>query len=111
MGRPLRGAHDTLIGGSGNDSIVLLKGNNSVVAGSGNDTIWAGSGHDTVTTGTGNATIYGGGSTVVNETNAKSAIVSNHVVGGVTEITFSDGQTLEAKSATINFSGGGHITT
>lgn len=98
-------SHDTLVGGSGNDVMGATKGNNTFVVGSGNTTIWAGAGADTVTAGlTGSATIYGGGSTIVNEAHSATDVASDTTVGGMREITFSNGQHLDATTnTTIHF--------
>jgi hypothetical protein len=79
--------------------------------GSGNSSVVGGTGFDTVNTGAGNATVFGGQSTVVNETNTQADIASQTVVGGITQITFANGQHLDTKNVTINFTGGGHIVT
>ena len=137
-GGRVAGAHDTLAASSGASRLGVLEGDNvlgagsansSLWAGSGNDTLYGGSGHDmmflgagntsvaggsgfdTVATGSGNATIFGGHSTTVNETNSQAGITSQTVVNGVTQIIFGDGQRLDSKNVTINFAGGGKITT
>ena len=61
---------------------------------SGNDTVYGGTGADTVNTSTGNDTIFGGNSTTVNAANTQASIASQTVVGGVTQITFGNGQQL-----------------
>ena len=39
-------AHDTLVGGAGNDTLQVFQGNNTVIAGSGNNSIYGGTGND-----------------------------------------------------------------
>ena len=94
-------AHDTLVGGAGGDAMGVNMGNNLLIGGggvdtmwlgSGNDTVYGGSGADTVNTSTGNDTIFGGHSTTVNAANTQASIASQTVVGGVTQITFGNGQ-------------------
>ena len=52
LGGTVAGAHDTLYGGTGRDSLSVTQGNNQLHAGTGADTLQGGSGHDT---------LYGGG--------------------------------------------------
>ncbi len=114
------GGQAAMVSTTGNDAMFAFSGPTTMWGGSGHDTMWLGSGNDTVyggagaetvNSGAGNATIVGGNSTVINETNMQASIVSKSVVGGVTQITFGNGQQLDARSATINFAGGGTIHT
>ena len=100
------GANDSLFGGDGNDVIIAGNGAHQFVdGGNGNDTIFAGSGGDTlfgddgndefhITSHTGNNTIDGGdGHNVVSfDTRATTDIASVHSFGGVTVVSFHDGQ-------------------
>jgi Ca2+-binding RTX toxin-like protein len=95
----------TIVGGSNGDFTDLLGGSAFVQGGTSAtvaDQVWAGY--------TGSATeadtIYGGANTVVYDANASTAIKTETVVGGLTQITFNNGQTLDAKNLTINFSDG-----
>lgn len=68
-GGRLVGAHDTLVGGSGRDSLTSVVGNTLMVAGAGPTTLQGGSGSDTMYggghtlmfAGTGNDTLYAAG--------------------------------------------------
>jgi Ca2+-binding RTX toxin-like protein len=52
--------NDTLLAGAGNDTITANAGNDYIDGGAGNDSITAGDGNDTILGGTGNDTISGG---------------------------------------------------
>ncbi|MGO8740244.1 calcium-binding protein [Rhodoblastus sp.] len=98
----------TIVGGSNGDFTDLLGGSAFVQGGTSSvkvDQVWAGY--------TGSATesdtIYGGANTVVYDANASTSIATQTVVGGLTELTFKNGQALDAKNTTINFSDGHSI--
>jgi Ca2+-binding RTX toxin-like protein len=104
------GGYDSLYGGAGNDVIHAGAGAHQFVdSGTGNDTIWAGSGNDTLVGGggndvfhidpnSGNDTIDGGsGHSIIDFDHFSSTDVKSiGESGGVTVITFTDGQTITA---------------
>jgi Ca2+-binding RTX toxin-like protein len=88
------GSHQLLIGGGGNDTFVAGTGGDTLEGGSGNDLFKVGSvGNDNV--------IGGGGSDTLEFTDyASSDVHSTHTVGGVTTITFNDGQKVSYSGIT-----------
>ena len=95
----------TIIGGSNGDFIDLVAGQNVVHGGSSSttpDQVWAGWGGSATEA----DTIYGGANTVVYDANKSTDIASQTVAGGLTEITFSNGQQLAANNTTIHFTDG-----
>lgn len=92
----------TIVGGVGGSADVLLGVKNEVVGSSAWDNVLAGySGSNSESD-----TIYGGAYTAVQEANASTAIATQTVVGGITQIAFNNGQTLDSWNATITFADG-----
>jgi Ca2+-binding RTX toxin-like protein len=85
------GAHQLVYGGSGNDTIWAGSGGDSLFGGSGNDVFHIDTHH-------GNDTVDGGsGHSVIDfDTRDSTDVHSIHTTGGVTIITFTDGQTITA---------------
>ena len=100
-------ATNTIVGGTGG-AVDGLYGASNVVIGSSSawDYIFAGYGAANESD-----TIYGGHNTFVAEANASTAIQTETVVGGITQITFNNGQTLDSWNATIHFSDGKSLKT
>lgn len=89
----------TMYGGTVGAEEILKGGSNLVVGGPSWDWVQAGN-----SPGAEHDSIYGGHYTVITEANASTDIASQTVVGGVTQITFSNGQTLDSWNAKIIFS-------
>ncbi|MBV8564071.1 MAG: hypothetical protein JO366_05680 [Methylobacteriaceae bacterium] len=74
-------AHDTLIGGAGDDRFTAVHGNNLIIAGSGNDKLVGGTGHDTLRGGSGHDTLTGGGHTLMIGGSGDSVLIGGLVAG------------------------------
>lgn len=132
VGGATKSSSDTLVGGSGADTMSVLKGDNLIVTGSGTDSIYSadkgsgggiggdsisltGGGNAGVTIGAGAATdsVYFGGSTgsdsITTSGNVDVLVQSTELLssidtkGTTTTLSFKDGQTL-------TYSGSGHVT-
>jgi Ca2+-binding RTX toxin-like protein len=104
--------HDTINAGNGHDTIygATKSGSDTVTIGSGgSDVFHGGTGHNTLyVTGQGDDTIYGVSHThtTVHLENTRSVTHEHHLGGGVTQIVFGNGQTIDVKGAKLIFSDG-----